>query len=64
MVDLSRTLTSQYHMPVIDGVGAAIKLVEGLATLGLPTSSLGGYAPPPKKSYSGVLARYSPDTEA
>ena len=64
MVDLSRTLTSQYHMPVIDGVGAAIKLVEGLATLGLPTSSLGGYASPPKKSYSGVLARYSPDTEA
>ena len=64
MVDLSRTLTSQYHMPVIDGVGAAITLVEGLAKLGLPTSSLGGYASPPKKSYSGVLARYSPDTEA
>ena len=64
MVDLSRTVTSQYHMPVIDGVGAAIKLVEGLPTLGLPTSSLGGYASPPEKSYSGVLARYSPDTEA
>ena len=61
MVDLSRELTARYSIPVIDGVGAAIKLVEGLVTIGLPTSPRGGYASPRKKVYSGLLERYSPD---
>ena len=61
MVDLSRELTARFDIPVIDGVGAAIKLVEGLATIGLTTSSRGGYASPRKKVYSGLLERYSPE---
>ena len=60
MVELSSSLTKRYGIPVIEGVGAAVKLVEGLATLGIPTSPRGGYAPPRQKTYSGALARYSP----
>ena len=60
MVDLSRTLSDRYSVPVIEGVGAAVKLVEGLVSLGLRTSKRGGYAAPRWKTYSGPLARYSP----
>ena len=60
MVELSRSLTERYGVPVIEGVGAAVKLVEGLATLGISTSTRGGYARPRQKTYSGALTRYSP----
>ncbi len=60
MVELSQSLTKRYGVPVIEGVGAAVKLVEGLRALGISTSSRGGYAPPRNKTYSGALARYSP----
>ena len=60
MVDFSRSLTIRYGVPVIDGVGAAVKLIEGLASLGLKTSKRGGYAYPREKIYSGHLSRYSP----
>ena len=64
MVELSRSLTKRYGVPVIEGVGAAVKLVEGLATLGLSTSTQGGYAPPRQKMYSGALAPYSPSVKS
>jgi len=64
MVELSRNLTKRYGIPVIEGVGAAVKLVEGLATLGLSTSTQGGYAPPRQKMYSGALAPYSPSVKS
>ena len=64
MVELSRSLTERYGVPVIEGVGAAVKLVEGLATLGLSTSTQRGYAPPRKKIYSGILAPYSPSVKS
>ena len=60
MVDFSRSLTIRYGIPVIDGVGAAVKLIEGLASLELKTSKMGGYAYPREKIYSGHLSRYSP----
>ena len=60
MVDFSRSLTIRYGVPVIDGVGAAVKLIEGLASLELKTSKRGGYAYPREKIYSGHLSRYSP----
>ena len=60
MIDFSRTLTRQYGVPVIEGVGSAIKLIEGLAALQLKTSQRGGYAPPRQKAYLGLLERYSP----
>lgn len=50
MTDLARSLTDEMGVPVVDGVSAAVKLVEGLLALGLRTSKVGGYAPPlPKR---------------
>lgn len=46
MADLARTLAADTGVPVVDGVTAAVKLVEGLVALGLRTSKTGGYAPP------------------
>ena len=60
MIDFSRTLTSQYGVPVIESIGSAVKLVEGLAVLQVKTSQSGGYATPSHKAYSGILQRYSP----
>jgi allantoin racemase len=60
MADLARHLSDTHGLPVVDGVVAAVKLAEGLATLGLRTSKLGGYASPLPKSYSGVMAAYAP----
>lgn len=60
MADLARELTAQFGLPVIDGVAAAVKLVEGLAALGLRTSKVGGYAAPLAKAYAGHLARFAP----
>lgn len=60
MADLARDLTTEFGLPVIDGVAAAVKLAEGLVGLGLTTSRLGGYAPPPRKPYLGEFARFAP----
>jgi len=50
MVDLAADLSARHGVPVIDGVTAAVTLVEGLARLGLVTSKRGGYAAPlPKR---------------
>ena len=41
-------------MPVIDGVGAAVRLAEAVVGLGLKTSKVSTYAPPdPKKITAG-----------
>jgi allantoin racemase len=59
MADLNRALAEEFAIPVIDGVAAAVKLVEGLVGLGLTTSRRGGYAPPPPKPYVGDFARFA-----
>jgi allantoin racemase len=46
--------------PVIDGVGAGVKLVEALVGLGLGTSKVGDLAYPLPKAYTGDLARFAP----
>jgi len=49
MARLARDLSARHGCPVIDGVGAAVKLAEMLVVLDLRTSKRGGYeAPPPK----------------
>ncbi|MEE8273471.1 MAG: aspartate/glutamate racemase family protein [Alphaproteobacteria bacterium] len=63
MADLARALSGEFGLPVIDGVAAAVKLVEGLAALGLRTSKAGGYAAPLAKAYAGDLARFAPPGE-
>jgi allantoin racemase len=60
MADLAASLSTEFGVPVIDGVAAAVALAEGLAAIGLRTSKRGGFARPLAKAYSGVFARFSP----
>ncbi|WP_375450385.1 aspartate/glutamate racemase family protein [uncultured Devosia sp.] len=60
MADLAQTLQREFAMPVIDGVGAAVKQAEALVSLGLTTSKRGAYATPVPKAYAGALAEFAP----
>lgn len=60
MADLSRSLTEEFGVPVIDGVAAGVTLVEAMIHLGLRTSKVGAYATPLSKTYCGKLAHYAP----
>jgi allantoin racemase len=60
MADLAKTLSIEFGMPVIDGVGAAVKQAEALIALGLRTSKRGAYAPPVVKRYAGALSGFAP----
>ncbi|TGS95733.1 aspartate/glutamate racemase family protein, partial [Mesorhizobium sp. M8A.F.Ca.ET.213.01.1.1] len=46
MADLAAELQRDFRLPVIDGVGAAVKQAEALIALGLSTSKRGAYANP------------------
>lgn len=56
MAALARELTLELGMPVIDGVGAAVKMVESLVALGLSTSKHGDLNYPVRKTLSGQFA--------
>ena len=56
MADLAARLSSAHAIPVVDGVAAAVKLAEALASLGLRTSKIGAYAAPLPKVYMGLFA--------
>jgi allantoin racemase len=58
MAALAQQLQGRLGVPVIDGVGVAVKFAEGLAALGLRTSKAGDYAPPLPKRYSGWAAPF------
>lgn len=60
MADLAKTLQGEFGLPVIDGVGAAVKHAEALVALGLATSKRGAYASPVAKPYAGALAEFAP----
>ena len=64
MVDMARSLSEELGVPVVEGVTAAVKIVEGLAALGIATSKRGGYAPPRPKAYTGAFARFAPGSGA
>lgn len=61
MADLTASLTREFGIPVIDGVAAAVKLIEGLVALGLVPARVGGYAPPGSKTYTGRFADFAPN---
>lgn len=61
MADLCARLQAELGVPVIDGVTAAVKLVESLVKLGLGTSKSGDYARPLAKQYAGLAASFSPE---
>ncbi|WLS78149.1 allantoin racemase [Erwinia pyri] len=56
MATLARELTLELGIPVIDGVGAAVKMVESLVALGLSTSKYGDLDYPVRKTLSGQFA--------
>jgi allantoin racemase len=58
MADLGADLSTEVGVPVIDGVAAATLAVQSLVALGLRTSTVGEYAPPPVKQYAGLLSGY------
>ena len=62
MAKLARDLTAQHGCPVIDGVGAAVKLAEMLVALGIKTSKRGGYQTGTLKTITGPLAALLRDT--
>jgi allantoin racemase len=55
MADLCAAASAELGVPVIDGVAAAVAMVESLLRLGLVTSPRGEYAAPPPKPYTGIL---------
>ncbi len=60
MTDLAKWLSSETGVPVIDGVAAAVKLVEALVGLGVTTSKVGSYSFPLPKPYIGDFAQFQP----
>ena len=60
MADLARSLSTQFSVPVVDGVAAAVTLAEALATLRLSTSKVGAYAAPGAKEFTGLFAPFAP----
>ncbi len=60
MADLAAELSETFGVPVIDGVAAAVKMIEALVGLGLKTSKVGAYAAPLPKPYAGTFARHAP----
>lgn len=60
MTDLAANLSAEHDIPVVDGVAAAVKLAEAIASLGLKTSKLGGYAVPSPKLYTGMMSHFAP----
>jgi len=53
MAGLEEAITAAVKVPVIDGVGAAVRLAEALVGLGLQTSKVCTFAPPEPKRITG-----------
>jgi allantoin racemase len=53
MAGLEEAITSELAVPVIDGVGAAVRLAEALVGLGVKTSKVSTYAAPEPKNITG-----------
>jgi allantoin racemase len=64
MADLAAALQRDFGVPVIDGVGAAVKQAEALVSLGLSTGKRGAYAAPAPKPFAGLLRQFAPDEAA
>ena len=61
MATLAEELTLELQVPVIDGVSAAVKMVESLVALGLSTSKRGDLAFPEAKTLSGKFQTFNSD---
>jgi allantoin racemase len=61
MTDLAKRIGDALGVPVVDGVTAAVKLVEALVALDLRTSKVGDLAFPLSKAYTGLVEPFAPD---
>jgi allantoin racemase len=59
MTTLTSALSEKLSLPVVDGVGAAVKQIEGLVSMKLTSSRVNGYRKPVAKKFEGDFARYS-----
>ena len=59
MADLCDELARELRVPVIDGVGIAVRFAEALVGAGLATSKRGDFALPPTKTYAGTIASFA-----
>jgi allantoin racemase len=55
MADVCAEISREVGVPVVDGVAAATLTVQALVTMGLRTGARDEFAPPPPKSYTGIL---------
>jgi allantoin racemase len=53
MAGLEEAITGELGVPVVDGIGAAVRLAEALVGLALVTSKVSTYAPPDRKQITG-----------
>jgi len=53
MAGLEQAITADLGVPVVDGIGAAVRLGEAVVGLGLATSKVSTYAPPDPKPITG-----------
>jgi len=60
MVELQESLQQRYQVPVIEGVTAAVSIMQGLARLPVFTSRRNTFAHPVEKTFQGDFERYSP----
>ncbi|MCL6640541.1 MAG: aspartate/glutamate racemase family protein [Candidatus Rokubacteria bacterium] len=60
MAAVAAEIQQALGVPVIDGVAAAVKFVEGLVGMGLATSKVGDLAWPLPKAYTGAMAHLAP----
>lgn len=56
MAGLQTAIARDLQVPAVDGVSAAVKLAEGLVSLGLTTSKINSYAAPHPKLVAGWAA--------
>ena len=56
----AQELTRELRVPVIDGVSAAVKMVESLVALGPATSKAWGLSVPGEKALSGQFQSLNP----
>ena len=54
LAGLSRTLSGQLPVPVVDGVSSAVRQAESLFKLNAGTARVGSFSPPPLKPNSGL----------
>jgi allantoin racemase len=58
--DMAEELSEKHGIPVIEGVGCAVKLAESFVSLGMKNSKIGGYATPNPKVFNGIFNELSP----